>query len=116
LQLVGVGGALRDQALPVLFRTNAQDSKQAPLLAVGQALNVVARTGETIPGIRVPIAAIVKNPGNQDTVWLHTRAEQFVPKVATFVPLDGTSVAVTSGLEAGQRVVTQGATLLNQVR
>lgn len=116
LQLVGVGGALRDQTLPVVFRTTASADRTAPPLAVGQALNVVVRTGETVPGIRVPVAAIVKNPGNQDIVWLHARAELFVPKVVTFVPLDGTAVAVTSGLDAGQRVVTQGATLLNQVR
>jgi hypothetical protein len=31
-------------------------------------------------------------------------------------PLDGTRVAVIDGLEAGVRVVVQGAALLNQVR
>jgi multidrug efflux pump subunit AcrA (membrane-fusion protein) len=36
--------------------------------------------------------------------------------VVTAVPLDGTSVAVTSGLKPGDRVTTQGATLINQVR
>jgi cobalt-zinc-cadmium efflux system membrane fusion protein len=30
--------------------------------------------------------------------------------------LDGATVAVTSGLRAGDRVATQGATLINQVR
>ena len=31
-------------------------------------------------------------------------------------PLDGTQVAVTRGLDRGDRVVTQGATLINQIR
>jgi hypothetical protein len=36
--------------------------------------------------------------------------------VVTAVPLDGTAVAITSGLQPGDRVATQGATLINQVR
>ena len=39
-----------------------------------------------------------------------------VPRVVTALPLDGTSVAVTSGLQPGDRVATPGATLINQVR
>jgi cobalt-zinc-cadmium efflux system membrane fusion protein len=34
----------------------------------------------------------------------------------TTEPLDGINVAVTSGLKAGDKVATQGATLINQVR
>jgi multidrug efflux pump subunit AcrA (membrane-fusion protein) len=34
----------------------------------------------------------------------------------TFEPLDGDQVAVTSGLKPGDRVTTQGATLINQIR
>jgi hypothetical protein len=34
----------------------------------------------------------------------------------TFEPLDGARVTVTSGLKSGDRVATQGATLINQVR
>ncbi len=113
LQLIGVGGTLREQALPVMFRTAG---KQPVPLAVGQALTVTARTGAAVQGIPIPVAAIVKNPGNEDIVWVHTKAERFIPKTVTFVPLDGSTLAVTSGLEAGQRVVVQGATLLNQVR
>ena len=38
------------------------------------------------------------------------------PRTVTVEPLDGVTVAVTSGLKAGDRVATQGATLINQVR
>jgi multidrug efflux pump subunit AcrA (membrane-fusion protein) len=45
-----------------------------------------------------------------------TAPERFEPRVVTTAPLDGVRVAVTSGLQAGDRVATQGATLINQVR
>jgi len=36
--------------------------------------------------------------------------------VVTVEPLDGASVAITSGLKAGDRVATQAAALINQIR
>ena len=59
---------------------------------------------------------MLKNPSNQNIVWVKQSPERFTPRVITFEPLDGASVAVTSGLKAGERVVTQGASLLNQIR
>ena len=49
-------------------------------------------------------------------VWVHTDAELFVPRPARVVALDGATVSVVDGLKAGDRVVTQGAPLVNQVR
>jgi cobalt-zinc-cadmium efflux system membrane fusion protein len=49
-------------------------------------------------------------------VWVKTAPERFEPRTVTVEPLDGVSIAVTSGLKAGDRVATQGATLINQVR
>jgi len=45
-----------------------------------------------------------------------TAPERFEPRTVTAEPLDGVNVAITSGLKAGDRVATQGATLINQVR
>jgi len=59
---------------------------------------------------------VVKNASNQDMVWVHTSAEVFQPRTTRVVPLDGTTVSVVDGLKAGDRVVTQGAPLINQVR
>jgi cobalt-zinc-cadmium efflux system membrane fusion protein len=70
----------------------------------------------TVKGQTVPSAAVLKNPSNQNIVWVKQSPERFTPRVITFEPLDGASVAVTSGLKAGERVVTQGASLLNQIR
>jgi hypothetical protein len=49
-------------------------------------------------------------------VWVKTAPERFEPRTVTTEPLDGVNAAVTSGLEPGDRVATQGATLINQVR
>jgi RND family efflux transporter MFP subunit len=113
LEWIGAGGALREQSLPVLFRTVAGST---PPLALGQPLQVVVQTREQIPGVPVPGAALVKNPSNQEIVWVHASAERFVPRTVRYRPLDGATVTVTEGLAAGDRVVVQGAPLVNQVR
>ena len=43
-------------------------------------------------------------------------AERFVPQPVQVQALDAQTVVVTRGLEAGQRVVVQGASLVAQVR
>ena len=58
----------------------------------------------------------MKNAANQSVVWVKVAPEEFEPRTVTYQPLDGTRVTVTSGLKSSERVVTQGATLINQVR
>ena len=113
LQFVGAGRSLREQALPLTFRAQG-----APLaaLAVGQPVKVFVQTKGKVKGIAVPLASLMKNPSNQTVVWVKTAPEKFEPRVVTTEPLDGANVAVTAGLKTGDRVVTQGATLVNQVR
>ncbi|MET0310485.1 MAG: HlyD family efflux transporter periplasmic adaptor subunit [Burkholderiaceae bacterium] len=113
LQFVGAGRAQREGALPLTFRTAG---KEALPLAVNQAVKVFVQTKTPVQGIPVPASAIVKNASNQDSVWVHTGAENFVPRTVRIVPLDGATVSVTDGLKAGDRLVTQGASLVNQVR
>src|SRR5262249_53673003 len=113
LQFVGAARSLREQALPLSFR--AQGAALASL-AVGQPVRVVVQTKATIAGIAVPAASLMKNPANQSIVWVKTAPERFEPRVVSVEPLAGVDVAVTSGLKAGDRVATQGAALINQVR
>ena len=121
LVFVGAGRALREGAIPVLFRTVAPKSGGSvnPALAalvIGQPVKVLVQTKEQVKGFVVPASAVVKNASNQDMVWVHTGAEVFVPRATRVVPLDGATVSVVDGLKAGDRVVTQGAPLVNQVR
>jgi membrane fusion protein, heavy metal efflux system len=113
LKFIGASRTLREQALPLVFRA------EGPLLsrlAVGQPVMVVVQTRSQLKGVPVPSASLMKNPANQTVVWIKTAPEHFEPRVVTVEPLDGATVAVTSGLSAGDRIATQGATLINQIR
>lgn len=113
LSFVGAARSLREQALPMVFRgAGAALSK----LAVGQAVKVFVQTSSRVQGLRVPASALMKNPANETIVWIKTAPERFEPRTVTVEPLDGTSVAITSGLKGGERVATQAAGLINQIR
>ncbi len=109
LRFLGGAARLREQALPLNF-SGAQG------LALGQAVRVVVQSRSTVQGHAVPALALMKNPANQTIVWVKQAPERFVPKAVQMQALDGARVVVTQGLSDGDRVVTQGATLLNQVR
>jgi len=113
LAWIGAGRALRDQALPVLFHTV---DGNVPPLNLGQPVQVVVQTRERIRGIPVPAAALVKNPANQEIVWVHGTAERFAPRTVRYRMLDGATASITDGLATGDRVVVEGAPLVNQVR
>jgi len=114
LRLIGSAHALREQALPLRFAP--QHHQEHPTLVLGQRLDVTVQTQNTVPGLAMPQSALVKNPSNQTIVWVKTAPEHFSPRVVTTAPLDGTYIAVTSGLTAGERVVVQAASLINQIR
>jgi cobalt-zinc-cadmium efflux system membrane fusion protein len=113
LTFIGASRNLREQALPLAFRAQGAALN---LLAVGQPVRVFVQTRDKVKGVSVPVASLMKNPANQTVVWVKTAPERFEPRTVTTEPLDGVNAAVTSGLEPGDRVATQGATLINQVR
>jgi membrane fusion protein, heavy metal efflux system len=113
LEFVGAGRSLREQALPLSFRVQGAALNQ---WAVGQPVRVYVQTKDKVKGMAVPVASLLKNPANQTIVWVKTGAERFEPRTVTTEPLDGVNVAVVTGLQAGDKVATQGATLINQVR
>lgn len=114
LQFVGAGSSLREGAIPLVFRT--LPGKPALPLSIGQPVKVTVQTKSQVKGFAVPNGAVVKNTSNQDMVWVHTGAELFAPRTVRQLPLDGNTVAIVDGIKAGDRVVTQGAPLVNQVR
>lgn len=114
LRFVGAGSMLREGAIPLQFAITAPPGSVT--LAVHQPVKVVVQTKTQVKGFALPTGALVKSPGNQDMVWVHTGAELFQPRPVRFMPLDGATVSVVDGLKAGDRVVTQGAALVNQVR
>jgi cobalt-zinc-cadmium efflux system membrane fusion protein len=113
LRFVGSSRILREQALSMTFQAEGAALSR---MAVGQPVSVFVQTTRKVAGFSVPAASLMKNPSNQTVVWVKTAPERFAPRVVATEVLDGRSVAVTSGLKAGDRVVTQAATLINQIR
>lgn len=113
LRLIGSARSLREQALPILF---SAEGKVLSKLALGQPVKVYVQTATRTKGLRVPAQALLRNPANQTVVWVKTAPERFEPRPVTVSPLDGASFAVTSGLKAGERIASQGASLINQIR
>ena len=112
LAYVGSGRQLREQAQVLLFRVQPG----GPAVAVGQPLTVLATTAARVHGAAVPRSALVKTATGETAVWVHTAAERFVQRPVTAQALGALELAVTQGLAQGERVVTDGAALLAQVR
>ena len=112
LTFMGSGAALRQQATVLTFKMQAN----AHLLAVGAPVQVVLQSTTKVNGFVIPASAVVRGQTGLPIVWIKTDAERFEPQVVKTAPLDGTSIVVTSGLRVDKRVVTDGVTLLNQVR
>jgi hypothetical protein len=108
----GAGFAGRNQSIPVQFAVQGDVAG----LRAGQFVTVLATTDEERTGFAVPRAALVRNANGQDVVYEHVAAERFEPRPVRVEPLDGDRVFIATGLDAGKRLVVQGAELLGQVR
>jgi hypothetical protein len=112
LTFQGAGLTDRSQAIPVHFAIQGEVKG----LRVGQLVTVLAPTGEETQGLAVPRTGILRGANGQTTLFEHTSAERFEPRIVRVEPLDAERVLVLDGLAAGTRVVVQGAELLNQIR
>jgi RND family efflux transporter MFP subunit len=112
LTFQGAGLTDRSQAIPVHFAIQSEVKG----LRVGQLVTVLAPTGEETRGLAVPRTAVLRGANGQTVLFEHTAAERFEPRIVRVEPLDADRVLVLDGLDAGKRVVVQGAELLNQVR
>ena len=111
LSLIGAGFAEDGQAQPVHFRVDAAGD-----LRVGDRVTVFAETADVTKGIAAPREAVIRGPNGEDIVFVHIAPELFEPRAVRTEPLDGGRVIIVAGVAAGDRVVTQGAELLNQLR
>ena len=100
------------------FRSSAAVgiSKTRRALAIGTTVKVILQTDDQVEGIVLPGAAVVRGVSGLPQVWAKTGAERFKPLPVKTVALDGRQVLVIAGLGAGDRVVVEGAELINQVR
>jgi hypothetical protein len=108
----GAAHKLDEGALPLVFQARTTHTR----LAVGQPVTVIATLTDKLKGIALPAQAIVRNPANEAVVWIKAGAERFVPQPVEFRSLNATHVVIVKGLAPDNRVVVQGATLINQIR
>lgn len=113
LEFAGAARALREQALPLVFRAKGPELSR---LAVGLPVKVQVQTKRRVNGIAVSASALARSPSNELIVWVKTAPERFERRPVRTEPLDGARVAVVAGLNTGERVVVEGASLLNQIR
>jgi membrane fusion protein, heavy metal efflux system len=108
----GFSRTLQHQASLVHFAV----SEVPPALSVGQPVTVVAKSGAPITGIVVPREAVVRSANGEAIVWLHVEPERFEPRPVRTQPFDATRLVIAAGVTEGERVVTRGADLVNQIR
>ena len=116
LQLLGAGRSLRDGVLPMTFKAQADKPGMALPLAIGQPVTVLASLNQRAKGYVLPAQSVVRNGANEPIVWIKAGAERYIPQPVQFRALDSTTVVVTQGLGADNRVVVQGASLIAQIR
>lgn len=114
LNFIGASRRLREQALPLTFENH--DIGAGLILPLGQPVKIQVRLRSTVKGLPIPQKALVRSPANEMMVWVKQGPERFAPKAVRSLPMDGANVMVEAGLTAGDRVVVDGASLLNQIR
>jgi membrane fusion protein, heavy metal efflux system len=112
LEFVGAGLSLKQQAAPLTFRV----TQVSPSLSIGKPVTVILQSAVELKGIVLPASSVVRASSGLWVVWVKTEPERFEPNIVRHEPLDGQRVVVLAGLKPDLRVVTEGATLINQIR
>ena len=79
-------------------------------------MTIQAPIEKTMQGIVLPAKSVVLNTNNLPQVWIKLSAQRFLPQLVQYQALEPGKVLITQGLGADNRVVVEGASLLNQVR
>lgn len=114
LRLVGRSPQLVEGADRFLFTV----TDGAGALRGGEAITVEAvLVGAAVQrGVILPADAITRGESGETLAWVKPSALRFVPRPVRTQPLPGGRVLVLGGLQPGERVVTQAAGLLGQIR
>jgi cobalt-zinc-cadmium efflux system membrane fusion protein len=112
LEFAGIGLSLKQQAAPLTFRV----TQASPNLSIGKPVTVILQSTVELNGIVLPASSVVRASSGLSVVWVKNDPERFEPRTVRYESLDGQRVVVLAGLKPDLRVVTEGATLLNQIR
>ena len=104
--VVNIGAVIdeRTRAASVIF----QVPNDGRALRLGMQANVRLDAGESVTAMMIPTSAVLDNEGKK-IVYVLLSGEEFQRREVTLGDAYGDKVAVLSGLNKGERVVTQGA-------
>ncbi len=104
--VVDVGAVINEQtrAATVVF----QVPNGGRALRIGMQANVRLDAGESVTAMMIPVSAVLDNEGKK-IIYVLLSGEEFERREVTLGDAYGDKVAVLSGLNKGERVVTQGA-------
>lgn len=80
-------------------------------LRIGAAVHVLIPVGDAIDAVTVPRSAVLDVEG-RSVVYVQVEGESFAERAVRTGPSEADRVAILSGVDAGERVVTRGAHLL----
>jgi len=105
-RLVGVGNVIDpdSRSVPVIFALDDPD----PRIALNQAVQARVFTGQRREALSVPVGAVIDD-GGQRVVYVMRGGESFSRVPVRLGARDGDRVEVLEGLQAGDRVVSEGA-------
>lgn len=110
-RLVDIGAVVNEQsrAVTVLFQVPNAERR----LRVGMQANVRLDAGDAVQALIIPKEAVLEHEGKH-IVYVLVSGEDFQRREILLGDEYGDTVAVLSGLKAGERVVTQGAYQMRQ--
>ncbi|MGD9803865.1 MAG: efflux RND transporter periplasmic adaptor subunit [Hyphomicrobiaceae bacterium] len=112
LRFVGRSRALQQQYAILKFEV----VDPSPSLNIGTPVTITGYAGAPIEGIVIPRAAVAQAPNGQMIVFRHKEPEIFEPRAVRYEPFGPDSVRITAGLKPDDKIVIEGAPLVNQVR
>lgn len=113
LRLIG-SGHTHDQQHGALLQFEVTGHKET--LDVGHRVTVLADKGDPLHAVVLPRDAVVRAASGLPVVFQHSEPERFTPRIVRVEPLDGERVVILAGAGPGDKIVVQGAALINQVR
>lgn len=112
--LTRIGAGRADAAGASIVRFAVTEGAQA--LRLNQPVTVFAETAARAEGVAVPRAAVTRAANGQSVVFVKEGPERIAQRIVVFEPIGADEVLVTSGVSAGERVVTDNAQLIAQIR
>lgn len=114
IPLTRIGAGRADAAGASIVRFAVTEGAQG--LRLNQPVTVFAETATRAEGVAVPRAAITRAANGQSVVFVKEGPERMAQRVIAIEPVGADTVIVTAGVTAGERVVTQAAQLIAQIR